>query len=298
MLELPNQWKLNEEFNNEYIFDSSKIYFCGLQATDGEKIIFASSTAENTDLAKKLAGYELLERIAILEEGVLAKEAGTYKQSISNGVAAYTNKEQAILNSMYESVERDLLLKSWNGQIAPNKIQNIKDAFILSHETKYSFESFELKYNQSSEFIAVVYVGWPKKLTDPLIYGFGCTKKLNTAHEKALKEMKQRFLFLKDEFVSENEPEFSASPFYHQDYYLTPKNHIKLKNWLDGKNINQSYGPAEELTEKDFTFKVIEENKNYVVVRAISEKAWPLYFGRYNYLPKQNSQEPAIHPIA
>jgi ribosomal protein S12 methylthiotransferase accessory factor YcaO len=177
-------------------------------------------------------------------------------------VALDFNRERAMKKAYQELVERDFVLRSWWGEIKPEKI-SLKGSWFLSKEIqknllKLSSEYLVELYNfgQSFDGICVMGVfihpiGLERKNNYPIVYGFGSRSSASQAFEHALNEALQRLGFLKDEKLKDyqefsKEVSFSPSPLYHQEYYLTYEGNEKIMRWLEG----DYYAPLSEPTPR------------------------------------------------
>lgn len=296
MRQISEPWLVNELIQDTYQKNEFSAFFCGIQATDGSSSVTGSAVAADAENAERFAYFELLERISVMKnKDRLSHVTAKFKKSISNGVAAHTDRHLAYRSALLELIERDLILKSWHGFIEPKRKSAISSKFTETHKDNYIFERYTLNYLNDSEFTSTVAVGWPLNSSMPTILGFGCARNELDSIAKAHQEMLQRFVFLKDEPVPQAKPAFETSALFHQEYFLYPAHIINLQNWLNGKHFQRDRELAKPNSFK-FEFHTLEDNENYLVVQADHPEVWPLYFGFYDY-PGATAQW-GPHPIA
>src|SRR5262249_46891847 len=140
--------------------------------------------------------------------------------------------------------------------------------------------------------------------SDPLVYGFAARDTVADAVAAAGSECLQRLGFLFDEPLPDSPPSPAPTPDFHQDYFLFPGHHQKLRGWLRGDHLayrgclglGRSDAPEEPLYA-DITPPSLEGR--LFVAKALSRSHVPLAFGLgHPMLSSAAPPEFAVHPIA
>jgi ribosomal protein S12 methylthiotransferase accessory factor YcaO len=220
----------------------------------------------------------------------------------SNGVASGENFADAARRAAFEIVERHMVLASWYGASQPqacsmplpSALQSLTTLYDIQH---YDFGSFYVR-DCGSIFVRGTFL-WPLQEEMPIIYGFGAGSTEGEAGSKALGEAIQRLAFLDSWDAPPEEPNFSPTPDFHQDYFLHPSRKSRLRAWLQGEASHPSFsldfcrsGIAQAI---DLT---VRGSGPGAVVRVMISGTLPLVFGRYQ--PLAWPELPAdflIHPI-
>ncbi|HET9237169.1 MAG TPA: YcaO-like family protein [Oligoflexus sp.] len=220
----------------------------------------------------------------------------------SNGVASGENFADAARRAAFEIVERHMVLASWYGASRPQActlplpaaLQSLSSLFDFQH---YDFGSFYV-HDCGSVFVRGTFL-WPLHDEMPVIYGFGAGASEEEAGIKALSEAVQRLAFLDPLDAPKDEPNFSPTPDFHQDYFLHPARKPRLRAWLQGEASHPGFpvdhcrsGIAQAL---DLT---VRGSGHGAVVRVMISGTLPLVFGRFQPLawPKLPADF-LIHPI-
>lgn len=286
-------------------FGKDKLELVGFASShqDSGETVYGSAAEINTVPVLR-AYFELLERVSTLDVFAqrqpyvtlsktsefshedlfpVSDEPQKWKYSLSNGVASYTRLRGAAFRAGLELMERDLLLRSWEGELPPQGLSEITVESVARNflEREYHLEAFLIssRFETKKKIQVIIAVGYPKNKSVPLLYGFGAGLRVSRALEHAFREMVQRFGFLLGESIPEEMPEFSPTPDFHQEYFLLPQNHIKLKNWLSTtESISASTECPPEMEWLDLTPPHLKNR--LFVVRAVGKKGiQPLYFG-------------------
>lgn len=296
---LPPGWTLAEVFEDTAQIGGLSIRMAGLVARHGEQPITGSAAhLEEQPLTR--AYYELLERILLVDSlggrtpwlrqepelQLTQKEVfpqssdpSQWQYSKSNGVALGAGFNDACERAYRELVERDLILRSWLGEIKPERDQLLGPAafdFLTGLDEHYRFESYRLSHG---DWVAGVAVGWPKSPKAPLLLGFGAARNSQSAVASAYEENLQRLAFLWGEEIPTAEPEFSPTPDYHQEHYLWPPTGDAIKSWLSGEHSR--YEPQLPPIDDELT-RYLEVGRvgELSAVKAINPSRLPLTFGR------------------
>jgi hypothetical protein len=247
-----------------------ELFLVGLSATCGKtgSVVgsVVGSAAEAGAHPARRAYFELLERSAVLdciaqpdalypllsatgeqigERGtrVVFPEAGEYESwayAKSNGVAVGPDWTSACEHARAELVERHCVLCSWYGFSEPLAIEHLQDASLTALGGLYEFEcyAFPAPGEPSHEVVGVF--GFPRTASSPLIYGFGADECRSGALERARRECLQRLAFLWGEAIPTREPPFGKTPNYHQESFLWPPMHARLRAWLRGDHVGRA----------------------------------------------------------
>jgi hypothetical protein len=225
-----------------------------------------------------------------------------WKWARSNGVAIATTWVEAAKRARWELIERDSVLRSFYGEVAPRLVD---DAGRMPGADfgDYDFRSYALGAPSSDGVHTAGVFGFPRR-GGPLVYGFGARRTLDDAVAAARSECLQRLGFLFGEAIPDAVPAPSPSPDFHQEYFLYPGNHGTLRRWLRGEHekyrgcLNESYVRApQEPLYADLTPSVLEGR--VCVARAIPNGHVPLAFGvALPLLTPFAPSDIAVHPIA
>jgi hypothetical protein len=253
---LPPGWSLAETFLQEVRISRLRLCMTGLVASDGAQAQALGAAAERAGYPVERAYFELLERISIqlargAEQLPVRDRAGRLlsrrgaarvfppdpsperlRLALSNGVALHRSWPQACDAAQRELVERDRVLRSFAGEIAPRALP----APVCGLEPEYAAQAYALGTPGPQLGLEVaIYVLRPRTQDQPLVYGFGAGETLALASARAQGEAEQRLAFLWGEPLPTAAPEPAPTPDYHQEHYLYPAHHARLFAWLDGK---------------------------------------------------------------
>ncbi len=304
--QLPGSWKVIESVDDQISFLGSNIRRCGLTAQSSQTQISASAANLEKDGLSTIqrAWYELVERVSIVEAMAsdgpfrtfdifrnelpplpkaevfkVSSEPLKWQYAKSSGVAAGIEFQDCAMRAAAELFERDRILSHWYVQHPPRLLnQKVASLDFLSDDYELSFHVFSER-----PFVVTAIFGFPRKHQRPLIFGMSSDSDLNRSLERASAELLQRLAFLIEDEVSETDPDFSATPNYHQEYFLVPKNHARIRNWLF--KPPQSDFKEEAIGLSDFRFvDLTPEDKNgkICVLKAMCPKLVQLTFGRWN----------------
>lgn len=324
---LSSGWAVPEIFQETVQIGKCKLFLAGL-STSHESGQSVSGSAAQTGKFPWVRGYfELLERTSIIEAEAsdlshfdlindrgfrfrkVAKELvcpsdpfpEKWRYSKSNGVAAHTTWKQASSSAAWELIERDRVLRSWRGEITPQRILTFEERILLSLKGYYEFFCCDFPDpNHPSEHVAGVFAFPITNVIGP-IYGFGARDDLSAALERAWGECLQRIGFLWGESSSEV-LDFSPTPDYHQEYYLLPENTERLKDWLSGKHKKFCQDIPQTKERRTIYFADITPaklQKKLCAVKAICSHMLPLTFGHCpTHYPEDFPSDLIVHPIA
>ena len=306
---LPEGWTLSEPFVDVIEISSIKLQLLGLVAESANFGPVTASAVCRQQVPWVRAYFELLERVSIL----LAREKlpqifnptspdQKWVYSKSNGVAAHTDSEQAKRASFFELVERDRVLRSWYGQIRPIPVEFPEPPLAEALSAYYRFEAYDFGEGVGGVF------GFPLAKQHPLVHGFGSRASLKEGLAHAVQETLQRLGFLWGEEVLVGQLEFSPTPDFHLEYFLSEEGAQRIRNWLDGKHLGRfqlqdiADPNSENIQYLDLTPLSLQEKVH--IYQASAPSRIPLTFGLGNPCIELRSQSPAelesflIHPVA
>jgi hypothetical protein len=255
---LPSGWSLHERFMQEASIGSLTLYMVGLVATaNGLSALGSSTQADGYPVDR--AYFELLERISLHEARASDREFSVrdmrgaelaqrsasrvfprdlsprLRLSLSNGVALHASWEQACVSALHELVERDRVLRSFAGEVPPVRLEPPDGALARATADLFDAAAFEFGQAESARHRTAMLFLMPRRSELPVTYGFGTAFSLADALQRAEREAMQRLAFLWGEDLPSEQVEPTATPDYHQDYYLYPPNHARLSEWLAGQ---------------------------------------------------------------
>lgn len=280
---LPGGWELVDVLSEEIDLSGCKILTAGLAARHQEEgTLVTGSAASWTQDPAPLAGYELMERIGIVEAlrkpadhpfrlidperggtrgevrnvFIQSPEPEIWRPARSNGVAIGGSWQQASQHALFEALERHLVLASWYGQSLPRRVPSVGELAggwpraLAPLSRRYRLEHYIFGSVSSSASRTPIWVSgsflWPLKPEGLLIYGFGAGPSEEEALQKSLREAVQRLCFLDGSELPDAAPAFEPTPDYHQAFYLHPLRHPTLRAWLDGGFFQKSAGHGKE----------------------------------------------------
>lgn len=253
---LPLGWRLATTYLDSVKLCGKQISLVGLVAEHEDPIIppvtASAGSVQGDQHATFLRAYfELLERVAILEALRNPDQSLTIFRSVatavsepsstvaslfpqspepqrwnyakSNGVSAHTDREQACWHGYKELLEREIILRSWYGNAAPQQLE----LPALENLVFYEFDA-QAKLRCVGAFMRVK----PGRI----IHGFALDPQLEVAARRASDEVYQRWGFLLDEISDETFPVFSPGADFHQDYYLSEEGSKQIDAWLAGSH--------------------------------------------------------------
>lgn len=228
----------------------------------------------------------------------------TWRWSVTNGVALHETKVLACRSARMELIERDAIMRAWLGHcsVAPVPRGLAQRPAWLPDAYRYQACAHGVGNSLKCLPAVVASLALPKNPDqDPLVLGLGTGNTLKGALESSQTEMLQRMAFLWDEPIPRQDPEFSPTPDFHQDYYLNPAHHSALiEFWTHGHEaVSTSTSIPATLVPNQIRFVDITPTdmpKGLFVVRAFHSNAVGLRFGldpRCRHLPDAW----AVHPI-
>lgn len=328
---LSNGWQDASVIRHITRVGTAEIHLVGLSCTNSAGRSVTGSAGQPTGSPFGRAYFELLERTALVDAQAendalldLFDQSGRWIERVSggevflqspdeqnwryaqsNGVAAGADWPSAARRAELELVERDRVLRSWYGEGTPRRIPMPHDLLPKSLGEHYDLEahSFDEPVGDSANAEVVSVFGFPRHGAAPLIFGFGARETLAGALDVAAGECLQRLGFLWGEAIPDAPPPFAPMPDYHQEYFLYPPHHARVRTWLQGAHRQYSGVLSCKVDSKgtrrfaDLTPAVLRSKM--FVVKALPLREVPLTFGRGH--PRFSIAPPeclAIHPIA
>jgi len=214
-----------------------------------ERISVLEARHSSTPLCvRALDGTELSQRDSLR---VFPRDLQPERQrlALSNGVALHTTWADACAAALSELVERDRVLRAWQGQCAKTAVSTDGSLAAARLQSHYSVRAYELGTPDSADSAdsavaadgaqaqarrVVGFFLFPHAPDHPFVYGFAAATQLANALARAETEALQRLAFLWGEPLPQHTPKPTPAPDYHQDYYLYPPNHAHILRWLEG----------------------------------------------------------------
>lgn len=307
-----------------------RVQLAGLVArnTDGSEA--TGSAADPTRVPLRRAYWELVER-ATVWDAMCAREktfelrdatgtvraCGNYDQvfpesppnarwtySRSNGVAAGGTFSEACRFAFAELVERDRVLRSWFGHGRTKPVALPAHSMRDRLRTAYDFRAYLFPPGETrsvgSEFEAAAVFGFPIAPDVPLVFGTAASRSSRAALTRAWRECIQRLGFLWGEPIPTAAPDFARRAEYHQEFYLWPASHERLRAWLDGMHASQCHPLS---TSPDLPASFVDLTPAHLkgrlhVVKAVGGDALPLVFGEGHPRVPAAAQHLQVHPLA
>ena len=247
-------------------------------AIDGGAEI-TGSAASPSEAPLRRAYFELLERAAVMSAPAPIAADARSRPARSNGVALHESWEEACIRARFELIERDRVLRSWYGELAPlpARVPASLERFVTHEWCACSVP--ESGAADAGVAVAAI-IGFPREAGGSLARGFAARASLDEALEAAAVEALQGLAFLWEEALPAEVPEASPTPMFHLDYYLWPAHHAHLRRWLSGAHTRG--GPRSERSEGDETRYEDLTPPGFGglrVARALRPSARPLVFG-------------------
>lgn len=315
---LPRGWSEPEWFSEQAALGDFTLQLAGVAARAPSGELIAGSAAGTGGLPALRAFYELLERasvwvamnggrdqFAVREAsgrlaGTISREqafpsapsGSDWTYARSNGVALHGTWSEACTRAHLELAERDRVLRAWFGQIVPERVSLPE---LSAPEDLYAFEAWRFGFGDPE--VAGVFA-FPRA-AGPLAYGFCAARNIDLAVEGAASECLQRLGFLWGEPIPDREPAPSASPSFHQDYFLYPPQQARLRAWLAGAHAGACVLPPSGPSSALFIDLTAEGLDGLFVAKALPSSELPLTFGvGHPILGTAVPAELSVHPIA
>lgn len=325
---LAASWREPEVFEDLVEIAGVPIHLVGLCAKGDDGRDVTGSAASVDGPPRQRAYFELLERASILDaiarpsahlsvldergrnaghsahEAVfpLAPSDASFRYARSNGVAAGASFEHASEAAFLELVERDRVLRSWYGALAPVRFREPELGPLARLESQYRFDVFEFPEDGSDLSVVAVF-GFPRAAGAPLIRGAGAGRSRGAAENRAIRECLQSVGFLWGEEVPAVEPAFATTADYHQEYYLWPESLPRLRRWLDGERRDvRAFSSTLAVRSSGRRFADLSPPHlagRLHVLKALPDGELPLVFGAgHPFLDAPLAEELRVHPVS
>jgi len=229
----------------------------------------------------------------------------SYRYALTNGVAAATDFTAAARSAAYEAIERDRILRSWYGLIAPLRLPEADLGPLARLRPRFRLEAFELPAASTDAPAVAGVLGFPESAEEPLIRGTGAGKDLTEALARASRECLQTLGFLWGESIPAAEPTFETSAEYHQEYYLWAPARAALQAWLKGTRLGiagQAIARMRRTAQPRRRYADLTPHHlrgRVWVVKSLSETELPLVFGSgHPAIPARGGLQLGVHPIS
>ncbi len=192
-------------------------------------------------------------------------------------------------------MERDRLLRSWFGELTPERVALPESALPTALSNAYVFEAFS--FGAPDREVMGVF-GFPTK-NGPMAYGFSAAADAGEALERAAAECVQRIGFLWGEPLPEREPEPLLGPSFHQEFFLFPPSRRRLVAWLRGEHRGRCTLRSSQLEPAQFVDLTPAAFEGLFVAKAIPRGELQLTFGvGHPGVTGALPRELSVHPIA
>jgi hypothetical protein len=258
---ISSEWSRPTLYLETATLGTLSLYLCGLAARSEDEVV-TGSAADLTATPLRRAYFELIERTSLVSAGRDSRRkfslrdangSGTgrapfgrvfsesrdprVRYARSNGVAAAATWRSACRAAHWELLERDRILRSWYGETRPHRLALPPSPWRVALETQCDFQAFSFPPSRRSRQGAAVGVfAFPRTPGVALAYGFAAARNSMRAIDRAAAECLQRLGFLWGETIPTAQPAFAPTAEYHQEYYLQPSMHPRLRHWLAGEH--------------------------------------------------------------
>lgn len=330
---LPAAWGPVQSFTEVVDVGGLTLFLTGLMAVASPTKSAMGSATQLSSFDLRRAYFELVERAVVLDAidraapvfclcdaserpraecphatvFPMAPAGASFVYSRSNGVAAGPDWESASRAAYFETFERHCVLAAWYGLTRPEK-QPWGASEVVSLEPLYDFEvySFPSPEGPGADGRIVVFgcFGFPKSPGAPFVCGFGAGTDRSSAERRASTECLQRLGFLWGEAIPEAEPPMGLTADFHQELYLWPPMHQRVRDWLSGTHADRgaarriSHWPPLAVDPGFVDLTPPELAGKLRVVKAVSHELLPLTFGSEHPSFVDGGKSQGTHPIA
>lgn len=291
---LGGEWRLQDLHNQRVQIGSLPLEVFGLCFGDGKRIVFGASIE-----SLRTAYFEVVERLcATPGPSTIGCAAAA---SISNGLAAGIDRRATENRAYAELVERDAILRAWYGWTTPQPFHD--GASSVVGPPADLFEQVAVRFAVKPQHTGLQCVGvfaFPRRKELPLAFGFACNETKVEAHKSAMRECLQRLAFLYGEQLPHHPPALAPTPGFHQEWYLLPRHHDLLRNWLHHGNppttcVDPTAERPSRLSFVDLTCEHLRHRA--VVLKATDPSLLALVFG-HDPIAQELPPPLRVHPIA
>jgi len=326
---LPDGWSAPELSSDVIEADGLRLQRVGVSSVgpSGAEVTGSAAGPGDTPPVDR-AYFELLERVATVEAAshrdrvypLLAAssevigevraeelfpqdpEPARWRHARSNGVALHDGWERAVERARWELAERDRVVGSWYGAVAPVPyLGPLPDELGLL--TRHDWRAVRIpepdegRFSRDVEVVAVF--GFPREPGLPLALGYGGRDSERGALETAAAEALQLLAFLWGEPPPPSSPPPGPSPMHHLDHFQYSGSHARARAWLEGSRRvgrhARSPAPASRMGFVDLTPPWLKPGLR--VVKAFCQGSIPLTFGDSPFAAHLPPEE-RVHPIA
>ncbi len=327
---LPTGWATPDLFAETVCINGVDICVAGFstQNDKGEAVVGSAAALSESPIDR--AYFELLERASLISVGrgvgrawdvrdesgtrigsakpselsSVSPEPGRWRYALSNGVALGRSWRDACRRALWELIERDRILRSWYGEFEPVPIEIPFDLIPAGLGELYSFEAYSYREPEGSHSVHVIAMfGFPLSAEAPLLCGFGARDTRALALSAAFGECLQRLGFLWGEQIPAAEPEFFPTAEFHQEWFLWPLTHDRVRAWLAGEHTRVGPVlidlPRQGGCQSFVDITPTELQSRIFVAKGIPRGELALVFGKGH--PSVSSRLPdalQVHPIA
>lgn len=329
--QLPDGWSAADVVSDEIVADGLKLHRAGVasKGPDGTEMTGAAADPLASPIDRSY--FELLERVAIHDSSNAARtswqvrdraenlvaerptnevfpasdDPSRWRFARSNGVAIHRDWPTACDRAYWELVERDRILRSWYGEIAPAAMPWAVETTPLARLSSYDVRIVAFPAMADAcwghEIDVVGVLGFPTRRDAPLFFGFGARPEVKEALEAAVSEALQSLAFLWGEDIPSSLPASASNPLAHLERVLWPEHHASLRKWLEGAHASYRSTPPDRTLGASGT-EFLDLTPAWLgggmrVAKAVSPAAAPLAFGQTPFtahLPPHLR----LHPIA
>jgi hypothetical protein len=313
---LPAPAELGEVFVERAEIGELSLFMVGLVARLGEHTV-TGSAGGRAGFPVERAYFELIERLSLFltrasgralivrdVDGLAietracarvfpeARPEARRVRSLSNGVALHGSWGAACNAALCELVERDLVLRSFAGESAPQPV-TVDSDLATALRAHYALEAYAFAPRGARYQAAGLFL-FPRSDEAPCCYGFGAAQERRAAVRAAEREALQRLAFLWGEEIPREPPAITATADAHQEYYLYPPHQAELRAWLTGARFDADRARTASRFDGEATRFVdltpAELLGSLYVAKAVSARARVLHFG--------GAKGDVLHPVA
>jgi hypothetical protein len=199
------------------------------------------------------------------------------------------------------------VLAAWYGETRPVPLPEEAGDAGRGLLSQYAFQAYEFPSTRDEGTPAVAGVfAFPASSAAPLVYGFGAGATIAAALRRSWTELHQRLGFLWGEEIPREVPLPAPSVDFHQETYLCPASHDRLRAWLAGEHtrfdpcLARPLQPVGETAGRCFVDLTPPGGlAGLRIVKALPAAEIPLVFGRGHPWARHPLPEALqVHPIA
>jgi len=291
-------WKIVDDHDETVEnFLKKPVFLRGIAAKHNEtgKIITGSAADFSQERSYVRALGELKERIVTVNK-VKPHKIGKFSYSLSNGVASHYDLSIAKKNAFIELIERDVVLRSWYGELPKKIISESIDYFPFDFDIRV-LEFPEVISHFGSIFTTGILASVPDE--NRFLFAFSSGSSRSLALEKAILEATQRYLFSPPESTPYTLSQIPSIED-HFEFYNRKQGFESLWEWSYDVLLDIPPVIYEDNSKFQILFSENTTSEKFFVVRAIDPELWPLTFGISHprvHSKKINSKR-LLHPFA